>query len=222
MARNHAVGEGFRLSTVGDVNLLYYSASYAISEERGEDWLTSWPQRVRELSERLDEQLHPREDVVQAARCLALAELRVRPMAVARVEVKSLFKLFVDHTLGTAASLLGIPYQPSGLFSRLVLRDPGASAGGSWGVLLAALGWMGLNALIAFGALIGLGIALWYRSWALLIAGGVTIVLFAAATGAVGLERMRMPIMLPLLILAGYASSLRKLEPEPLPPTPLH
>lgn len=202
--RNNAVGEGLRVSSVGDINLLYYSAAYAISEERAEDWLQSWPQRVDELTLRLEQQLRPGEDVVAAARRLAIAELRARPVIALRVHAKSMFKLFCDHSLGLASELVGIPYQPSGLFSRLVLRDRTEAAGGSWGTLALSLAWMLLNVATLLMALWGLARAVRRRSWTVVVTGGATTVLFAIATGAVGLERFRMPIMFPLFLLVGY------------------
>src|SRR5262245_18635997 len=73
--RNRAAGEGLRVSSVGDVNLLYYVAAHAISEERGDDWFDAWRDRVAELSDRLGMRLRPGEDVYSAGRALAREEL---------------------------------------------------------------------------------------------------------------------------------------------------
>ncbi len=64
---------------MGDVNLLYYTAGYTLSEEKGEDWLASWPKRVDELSQRLEQRLAPGQDVFSAGRSLAVEELKARP-----------------------------------------------------------------------------------------------------------------------------------------------
>ncbi len=202
--RNRAVGEGLRVASVGDINLLYYSAAYAISEDRGEDWLRSWPKQIEELSSRLEQRLSTGEDVISAARSLAVSEFRDRPYAWIRVHIKSALKLFCDHSLGLASELVGIPYKPSGLFARLVLRDRSEAAGGNWGMLILSLAWMLLNVSILVAALWGLLRAFRDRCWSVVVVGGLTTVLFALATGAVGLERFRMPIMLPLLVLVGY------------------
>jgi hypothetical protein len=210
--RNQSVGEGFRVSTVGDVNLLYYTAGYAFSEERGEDWLRSWPARVEELSAKLQQRLVPGEDVFLSARRLALDEIQARPVAVARVYAKALVKLAVDHSFGDMARLLGISYQPSGLFSRLVLRESSAAAGTS-PALWATLGWVSFNLAIMIGSLVGAVVALRRRSWGLLFACLLPIALFALATGSVGLERFRLPMLLPLLVLVGNTAGARmKLE----------
>lgn len=203
--RNKAAGEGLRVSTIGDLHVLYQSAAFAISEERGEDWLASWPARVRELTQKLEERVGPGEDVFAAARKLAMEELARRPVAVARVHVKSLVKLLLDHSLGDAARLLGMEYRPTGIFSRFVLREEAtAAAAGSLPIMLAALAWMGLNALVAGGAFLGLLVAARRRAYRVLIVGGVMAALFMAASGSVGLERFRLPILLPLFILVGY------------------
>jgi hypothetical protein len=205
--RNRTVGEGMRITSVADLDLLYCLAGYAISEERGEDWLETWPQRITELSQRLRQRLQPGEDVVTAARHLAIEECRVRPVAVLRVCAKSSFKLFVGHSLGSMVELLGMPYQPSGIVSRLLLREQAPGAGGSWPILAAALAWATLNVIIFVSSLVGFVLALRCRNWCLVVVGGLITVLFTAATAAVGLERFRIPIMLPLLLLAGNAWS---------------
>jgi hypothetical protein len=203
--RNQAMGEGFRLTTVGDLNLLYHTAAYAISEERGEDWLQSWPPRVEELTDKLGSRLKPGEDVVAAARRLALDEVRTRPGMVARVQAKSWLKLFFDHSLPTVADSLGLFYQPSGLFNDLLSSDDTTSSRqqeSSPALRIAALTWMSLDALIALAALAGVVQALRKHQWRILIFSGVSILLFTLATGSVGLERFRLPMMLPLFVLA--------------------
>jgi hypothetical protein len=203
--RNQAVGEGLRLTSVGDLNLLYYTAAYSVSEERREDWLESWPNRVQELTDRLSGKLQPGEDMVPAARRLALDEIRTRPRMVARVQGKSWLKLFFDHSLPTLASTLGLSYQPSGLFSALLSGDddsPPRQQGSSLALRIAALTWMSLNVLIALAALGGIAQAIRKHQWRILILGGLSILLFTLATGSVGLERFRMPMMLPLFVSA--------------------
>jgi hypothetical protein len=218
-ARNQAVGEGFRVSTVPEINLLYYTAAYAISEERGEDWLGSWPGRVEELSERLGTRLRPGEDVFYAARALAVEEVKARPGVAVRVQAMAALKLFTDHSVGSVHSVLGRRYVPSGLFSRLVSRGPTDAAGANWGMVAAAAAWVGLNVGIAAGAMLGLVNGCRRRRYALVLACAVVVLLFTLATGSVGLERMRMPLLLPMLLLNGFAIQ-GGLAPEPLPHTP--
>jgi hypothetical protein len=203
--RNQAVNEGFRVTTVGDLNLLYYTAAYAISEERREDWLESWPTRVDGLTNRLSRRLRPGEDVVTAARRLAWDQIRQRPKSVVKVQAKSWLKLFADHSLPSAAETLGIAYRPSGLFSNLIMNSeprPQGPQGNSIATSILALGWMGLNVLIAVAAVVGANRALHRRDWRILVFGLVSILLFTLATGSVGLERFRLPMMLPLFVLA--------------------
>jgi hypothetical protein len=203
--RNQAVNEGFRVTTVGDLNLLYYTAAYAISEERREDWLESWPTRVDGLTNRLSRRLKPGEDVVTAVRRLAWDQIRQRPKSVLKIQAKSWLKLFVDHSLPTAAETLGIAYRPSGLFSNLIMNSeprPQGPQGNSIATSILALGLMSINGLIAVAAVVGTNRALHRHDWRLFIFGVVSILLFTLATGSVGLERFRMPMMLPLLVLA--------------------
>jgi hypothetical protein len=70
---------------------------------------------------------------------------------------------------------------------------------------------MGLNGLIVLAALGGANRAMHQRRWQIVIFGPLTIFLITLATGSVGLERFRMPMMLPLFILAATSipSSLR-------------
>src|SRR6266705_1025815 len=139
----------------------------------------------------------------------------MRPRNVAKVQAKSWIKLFIDHSLDTAAATWGLPYQPSGLFSAFVLghdttpptqarndQNPRRDQGSSLAIRAGALTWMGLNALIAVAALGGANRAIHQRQWRILIFGALSILLFTLATGSVGLERFRLPMMLPLFVLA--------------------
>ena len=74
--------------------------------------------------------------------------------------------------------------------------------GSSWATRLGAFVWMLLNILIALAAVGGANRAMHQRQWRILIFGALSILLFTLATGSVGLERFRMPMMLPMFILA--------------------
>lgn len=211
-ARNRAAGEGFHVSTVGDLNLLFYSAAYTTAEERHEDWLTTWPDLVKQKEKDLSERLQPGEDVASAARKLGLAQMAERPGLAAKVHAKSQLKLFVDHSGRDFALLLGQPYRESGLFSRLALGGEQQKEGAPVVQLVTVGAWTLLNALIALAAAVGIVLALFRRNWRLLFVCVPTIVLFMAATGAVGLERFRLPMMLPLFL---SAASLCGMRPKP-------
>jgi hypothetical protein len=203
--RNRSAGEGLRVSSVGDVNLLYYVAAHAISEERGDDWFDAWRDRVAELSDRLGMRLRPGEDVYSAGRALAREELTARPGGAIRVGVKSSAKLAVDHSTGDLARLLGSEYRPTGTFSRLLRGAWRAPEGGtSWTVIAAA--WTAFNAVLALAALTGLAAALRRRDWRLAVVCGPPLALFALASVAVALERMRLPMLPPMLLLVGGLS----------------
>lgn len=203
--RNQSVGDGLRVTTVPEINLYYYTASYSISEERGEDWFKAWPRRTEELSDRLQQQLAPGEDVYAAMSRQAIQEIRARPGACLRVQTKSSLKLFVDHSLGPWYDLLGERYVSSGLFSRLVLGNSDQPNSSGIGGAIVAACWSGGNALISLAALAGLFRGWRSRRYALILGTGLTIILFTLATGSVGVERMRLPMMLPLFLLAASA-----------------
>jgi len=200
--RNKIVGEGFRVCTAGDMVLFYHGAGDTISEERGEDWLANWTLQCEELSAKLKQRVQPGEDVISAARRLALEEIRARPLAATRVLMKSQLRLLVAHSLGGWYNLVGASYQPSNLFARLIFREDTESSGQPATVAFAAA-WTLTNLLLAVGAFAGAVAAVRRRQYALALACVLTIVLFAAATTSHGLERMRLPIMLPIVLLCG-------------------
>ena len=201
--RNMRAGDGFRVSWVNDMNLLFYYTAFAMAEERNEDWGANWEANVHRLGSQLEQRLTPGADVPAAARQLALEELLRRPVPAFRVLTKSSVKLLVAHSLEDAARLTGSQYQPTGLFARLFLRDATEGAAADPGPVFLALAWTGLNVLIACTAFMALGLALFRKNWGLAVGCGLPLVLFVAATGAVGLERMRLPMMLPLFLLCG-------------------
>lgn len=57
--------------------------------------------------------------------------------------------------------------------------------------------------MIALTALVGIWRGWRSRHYALIVGTALTIVLFTLATGSVGLEGKRLPMMLPLFVLAG-------------------
>jgi hypothetical protein len=202
-ARNANTGNGARVSTVGELNLYYYGAGYVISEDRGEDWLTSWSLRVRELTDRLAGKLQPGEDVFALARKEALTEFQAHPTTTAKVAAKSEVKLCIDHSAGLAAGLYGVEYKPSGFFSDVLRGKVDTSKLTLWGVI--ALPWTALNGLIALLAAVGLVRVAMRRRWALVFACLIPVVLFSLATFPVGLERFRLPFMPFLFMLAASA-----------------
>jgi hypothetical protein len=201
--RNESTGNGARVSTVGELNLYYYGAAYVISEDRGEDWLKSWPMRVQELTQRLAGKLQPGEDVFALARKEALAEFQAHPTTTAKVAAKSEVKLCIDHSAGLAGGLYGVEYKPSGFFSDVLRGKLDTSKLTLWGVL--ALPWTALNGLIALLAAVGLVRVALRRRWSLVFACVIPIVLFSLATFPVGLERFRLPFMPFLFMLAASA-----------------
>ena len=206
-ARNWSRGEGFRVSTVGDLTLFYYSAAYAISEERGQDWSAAWPARVDELADRLGRRVAPGVDVYRASRAIAFEELARRPVVTAKVLAKSQVKLFVNHSVADACHVFGFDYKPSGLFSRLVLGESAEKGPGGPGLLALAATWTLLNVAIAAAGLLGLVLTLRRRDLKAFLACGLPVVLIAVVTSTSGLERFRLAMMLPLVLLAGYAAT---------------
>jgi hypothetical protein len=203
-ARNASTGNGARVSTVGELNLYYYGAAYVISETRGEDWFTSWPARVAELTARLEGKVKPGQDVYALARKEAVAELTANPTVTAKVALKSQVKLGIDHSADLAAGLYGVKYEPSGFASDLLRGKFDSSKLTLWGLI--ALPWSLFNALIVLLAVVGAIRAALRRRWALVLACAVPVVLFSAATFPVGLERFRLPFMPFLFVLAACAS----------------
>ena len=199
VVRNAAVGNGPRVSTVGELNLYYYGAAYVESENKGQDWLTSWPDRVRELTQRLEGKLQPGEDVFALARKEAVAEFRANPGATAKVALKSEIKLGIDHSAGLAAGLYGAEYEPSGFFSGVLAGKIDTSKITLWGII--ALPWTALNGVLALLAVVGLARAALRRRWALVFGCLIPVVLFSIATFPVGLERFRLPFMPFLFVL---------------------
>jgi hypothetical protein len=201
LVRNQAVGEGWRLSSATESDLLYDTAARAVAEERRQDFSASRPALIAELTATLEARIGPGQDVVQAARQLALEEIAARPGAVTRVQLKSLALLLIGDSIDTAAAVLGRLGKSSGCFTRLIRGDP-APMSAAWTELLPDILWTTANALIALGALAGLLAAIRLRSWRLVVVGGVTSALLVIGAGSAGGEELRLPNLLPLILLA--------------------
>jgi 4-amino-4-deoxy-L-arabinose transferase-like glycosyltransferase len=216
MLRNWSVGEGPNLTSTVNLTALYHAAAYTRSEARGEDWLEHWQKEVRALAGELQEQVQPGEDVYAAAGRLARQQMLAHPVAAGRVFAKALIQTLISHSTGQLNALLGIPYQPTGLFSKFVFRETANVQSPPLAVVLVPLLWMLLNVSLVLGGLAACVRLLRRREWRLLLVAGATVVIFAVATlPAGGLERYRLPFMLPLFLLNASWFGVQRVEPKP-------
>jgi len=213
-ARNAAVGNGFRVTTVGDMTFFYHFAGYTLSEERGADWQKTWPERAEEQLAALRPRVKPGADVFAEMRALATEELKARPAVAAKVLAKSWVKLYATHSLGEMYRLLGLEYRPTNLMSRYVLGEaaPDEPAPPPADAVL-PLAWVGLNLAIAGLALAGTVVGLRRRRFAFVLPLAATVVLFTVATMSQGMERFRSPFMFALFLLAVAPWGLTRHEP---------
>lgn len=200
-ARNAAVGNGFRVSSVGEVTFLYYFAGYTVSEERGDDWVAAWPRRSDELNGKLRPRVRAGDDVFGRMRVVAAEELAARPGVAATVLAKSWAKLYLTHSVGELYHLCGAEYRPTNLLARYVLREDVEGARPSAAAATLPVAWVGLNAVIAAAAGYG-GVVALRRRPAFAAPLLLTIGLFTAATMSQGMERFRTPFQFALLLLA--------------------
>jgi hypothetical protein len=198
--RNYGQGEGFRVTTQAGSGTLFLNAAYTVSQDHGEDWLASWPTRIAEFEKLLAARVKPGEDVSSAAEQLGWEIIRQRPAAAFKAFLLSLIKVFIDHSLGELVAHFGVEYHPTGLFSSLLAGADRASGSVNYFNLAAAAVWSLANVAIVALALVGFVRLLRQRNWRAVLACGLTIGLFALATGCVGLERFRLPIMLFLFV----------------------
>ncbi|MGL4424021.1 MAG: hypothetical protein ACRCZF_25425 [Gemmataceae bacterium] len=213
--RNEANGNGFRVTTVSDINSYYYGAAYVRMEQKGQDWARDWPAMVQQLTGELQDKSEPGQDVFRRMRQLAVQTFRDDPKTTVMVGLKSQFKLIVDHSVRNYVLLSGEEYKPTGLQSSLLGgKTPDGQQASLGPPAIAALGWSLFNGLIAIAAIGGTLRALRRRHYRLLFGVVLVALLFSAATFPVGLERFRIPMIPLLLLLAGYA-----LRPPPLQPT---
>ena len=200
MARNEAVGFGYRLSSIPYINTYFYGDAYMRITQRGGDWKKDWPGEVDTLMGELrDEQnLNPDADVFDTMKTLGIDAIRENPGLYWRVIRESVTKFFTDHSMGSLYQQLGLTYTPTGL------RDKLMNGGFSWsnlsGTLKNPTGWMallwvGLNVLLLIGMVLGAVMLLIRRHFsALLLLVGVMFY-FTFATQATGLERFRLPVL---------------------------
>lgn len=213
MTRNWMAGEGFRLSTVGDFSVVFYTAPCAVSEAAGDDCDRSYPRRWAEIGERLKANLRPGDDPLALASTFAWRDIRQHPDGVARMYAKSMVKLSIGHSLWTWQRGLGRAYRPSSLFAVLVLGDSAPAERPPVRELLIPAAWLLANLAVAIAAVAGAVRLMWMREWRVLLVLMPPVLALLAATGAVGQERMRLPMMMSLLLLAGALSVARSSSP---------
>ncbi len=200
-ARNAARGDGFRLCVVGDLTMYYYFAHFVRAEQRGEDGNQTWPASVPVRTELLRQRARPSEDCYALAGQMAREEIAADPKNAAKVLAKSQFKLWTGHSLGDALRPLGIEYRPSGLVAVFLLNEPGETVFGPQTFL--ALGWTAANSFILCWALIQAIKVVRRRQWMLFLVCAATVFLFSAGTVSNGIERFRLPILVPVFVLIG-------------------
>ena len=204
-ARNYAGGEGLRVSSIVEQQLLFRSGAYVLSEERGQVGVPDWPTRAAELKTLLLASVEPGDDVYAASRTLGLHMMLDRPVEAIRIHVRSLARLVLSHSMKDLFEVVGSRYPETGLFSRFAMGESSQSRISSVPALTAAIAWTAINMAIATLALIGAVVAVMRRNWWLLLAWGAPVVLFAISAGPVGSERLRLPMMLPMFMLATSA-----------------
>lgn len=201
-ARNAAVGNGFRLTTVGDMTFLYHFAGYSISEERGEDWLEKWPDRCDELLNKLETRLEPGDDVFTEMRKLGVEEVQARPQAATRVLLKSWAKLFLAPSVGELYQLLGKEYRSTNLMARYILRENVPGPAPPVADVVIPLAWTALNVSLLVLSVAGTLRGIVRRRFGVILPLLAIMVLFTAATVSQGMERFRSPMMFAQILLA--------------------
>ncbi len=203
--RNAAVGNGFRVSTAGELTLYYYFVASVRAEERGEDMYVVWPKLVEQLLSELQAKVRPGDDVYAVMQHDAVQELQSKPTAAGKVLLKSQARLWVAHSVDDLYELFGEKYQSTNLVSRYVFGDKVDAPDPGFAAVAAPAAWSGLNVLLIGAMLVGIVRALRNREWRLLIPLLLTIALFSAATLSQGMERFRSPFLFAVLLLAGRA-----------------
>lgn len=206
MARNQHVGAGWTFSTVPRVNGLYYTTAHLRIAARGGDLYHDWPAEVAALHAELDARAAVEGEVLAAARNMTREHIRADAPLYVRLLGHSTIKFFTDHSLGTLYERLGLVWQPTGLRDRLLrgevnLRDADDRA--DLARVASAGGWMGVNALLTAGMVIGLVRLTWAGRWRTALLLGGMAAYFVLATQTNGLERFRWPVLgLQALIVA--------------------
>lgn len=195
MVRNDAVGFGPRVSSVPYINGYFYTTNYMNLTADNADWAKDWPAGVDALLVELDTRRTPDEDAFAAMQRLTLERITENPTLYAAVMQRSVLKFFTDHSMPGMYSQLGLVYEPTGLKDQLLAGDFSMTDNQDVTTALIALGWMGLNALLLVGTLLGLVILLWRRQWSTLFLLGGLLLYFVFATQANGLERFRVPVL---------------------------
>jgi len=201
--RNAAVGNGFRVSTVGEITIYYYFLASVRAEERGEDPYATWQKQSDQLLKELQVKVKPGEDISVVMQREAVQELKSKPNVTAKVLLKSQVRLWAAHSVGDLYDIFGEKYQSTNLVARYVFgeKTEGPSPRPVDALLPAA--WSGLNVLLIVAMLVGTMRALRSREWRLVVPLAITIALFSAATMSQGMERFRTPFLFAVVLLAG-------------------
>jgi len=215
MARNQAVGFGYRLSSIPYINTYFYGNAYMRITEAGGDWKTDWPATVNTLMAELRQAQAERPDanVFDTMKDLGIQAIREKPALYASVLKESMIKLFTDHSMGGLYQQLGLTYTPTGL------RDKLMAEGLSWSSVMDALKnptgwlalvWVGWNGVLLVGMILGSIMLLIRRRFAAFLLLGGVLFYFAFATQTTGLERFRLPILgiQALLVMSLFAPRL--------------
>lgn len=222
---NSQLGGGWTLSTVSDINLVYYRAREVLASSEGlgqEQALQEMERRVAAASATMSR--------TDAERQQALSVFRNHPAATGAMLAKGAARIFVDPGLTAACTLLDretlatecfsgeASMNESGLAGKVIERLSTMSA-----VQLGVLAWsLILSAVLYFTSLIGLIHLVKERRWfalAVLLVPAAYLVLLSS--GSEAYSRFRIPIIPQLAILApvGMSYVLRRrvsyLSPQP-------
>ena len=213
--RNNSVGFGYRISSIPFISNFFYTGAYVRITGRNQDTRNHWPPTVSELLGELETNIQPNEDVFAAMNRLTLQIIIDNPLIYAKVIANSMIKLMTDHSMNDLYRTLGWEYQPTGLRDKLL--------NGQWAIddnlkrtdFAIALCWTAFNAALTIATFAGLIYLATTRQWtSLLLIGGV-IIYFLITVQALGLERLRVPIIgLQAICIASIAAPRQK-QPKP-------
>jgi hypothetical protein len=153
-----------------------------------------WVRTLSPLYAQLAREVRPGETVLHAMDRLTLAEVETHPLVYVRVLGTSAVKFMTDHSAGLFAQMMGWPYRSTGL--RDALLGAGRSGGAvPLGPALAAGVCFLFNLALAVGMVAG-WISLARRGyWPQALGLAAVMGYFILVTQAVGLERMRVPVL---------------------------
>lgn len=206
--RNHQLGVGFVANTAAGVDRAFGVPSRMAALDSDSEFTNNQPAAVAalwgdfttELAQKVQSGEEP--DTLVAVRAFGWSQIADHPLAYVNYLLDKTKRLALGHSTERLYDRLGLDYAPAG-FMATMLGEPTGKPSDDPVTMYMINAWVGLNALLAAGMLLGFAVSIVKRRWGVIFFATALWAVWLVATPSDVGEQHRLPIMVAQALLLG-------------------